>query len=176
GLHAGAEIAPAAGDYRIGAVDDPAIRITDRRDGDPLLSIDAQGVTNARRAAPLPGDADVDPFVADRPPRPLPVFAPVPLGETALCVGPADGAWPSDLELLATLWAPPPVADAARRCAQRKLAACAAAGGSLVSGLPAMGAMLASSHPASPPPVDHAYAFAPPIGPVPERASYFELP
>ncbi|WGS47797.1 type III secretion system protein (plasmid) [Burkholderia sp. JSH-S8] len=175
GLHAGAEIALGAGEHRIGAGDDAAIRITDWRDGDLLLSIDAQGVTSARRAAPVPAETAADPFDADGSPLLMLDFVPVPFGETALCVGPADGAWPSDLELLATLWAPPPGADAARRGAQRKLAACAAAGGALVAGLLAMGAMLASAHPAALPPVEHADALATRIGAELERAGYVEL-
>ncbi|KVL63423.1 HrpD5 family protein [Burkholderia ubonensis] len=175
GLHAGAEIALGAGEHRIGAGDDAAIRITDWRDGDLLLSIDAQGTTRAQRAAPVPSETAADPFDADGSPLLMQDFVPVPFGETALCVGPADGAWPSDLELLATLWAPPPGADAARRGAQRKLAACAAAGGALVAGLLAMGAMLASAHPNAPPPVEHADALATRIGAELMRAGYAEL-
>ncbi|MHA7338553.1 type III secretion system protein, partial [Burkholderia pseudomallei] len=129
GLHAGVEIALDAGEHRIGAGEDAEIRITDWRDGDLLLSIDAQGVTRARRAAGMPPETAADRFDADGSPLLMLDFVPVPFGETALCVGPERGAWPSDLELLATLWAPPPGADAARRGAARKLAACAAAGG-----------------------------------------------
>jgi type III secretion protein D len=147
GLHAGAEIALEAGEHRIGANDDAAVRITDWRDGDLLLTIDAQGVVSARRAAPVPAETAEDPFDADGSPLLMLDFVPVPFGETALCVGPADGAWPSDLELLAALWAPPPGAEAARRGAQRKLAAVAAAVGALVAGGLATGTMLASAHP-----------------------------
>ncbi|KVU73681.1 type III secretion system protein [Burkholderia ubonensis] len=162
GLHAGAEIALGAGEHRIGAGDDAAIRITDWRDGDLLLSIDAQGATRAQRAAPVPPETAADPFDADGSPLLMQDFVPVPFGETALCVGPAHGAWPSDLELLATLWAPPPGADAARR-------------GALVAGLLAMGAMLASAHPNAPPPVEHADALATRIGAELMRAGYAEL-
>jgi type III secretion protein D len=147
GLHAGAEIALEAGEHRIGANDDAAVRITDWRDGDLLLTIDAQGVVSARRATPMPAEAAEDPFDADGSPLLMLDFVPVPFGETALCVGPADGAWPGDLELLATLWAPPPGAEAARRGAQRKLAAIAAALGALVAGALATGAVLASAQP-----------------------------
>lgn len=175
GLHAGAEIALDAGEHRIGAGDDAEIRITDWRDGDLLLSIDAQGATRARRAAPVPAETAADAFDADGSPLLMLDFVPVPFGETALCVGPANGEWPSDLELLAALWAPPPGADAARRGAQRKLAACAAAGGALVAGLLAMGAMLASAHPGVPPPVERADALATRIGAELRRAGYAEL-
>ncbi|MBN3775850.1 type III secretion system protein, partial [Burkholderia sp. Se-20378] len=65
GLHAGAEIALDAGEHRIGAGDDAEIRINDWRDGDLLLSIDAQGVTRARRAASVPAEAIADAFDAD---------------------------------------------------------------------------------------------------------------
>ncbi|MDY7802322.1 HrpD5 family protein [Burkholderia stagnalis] len=175
GLHAGAEIALDAGEHRIGAGEDAEIRITDWRDGDLLLSIDAQGVTRARRATPVPPETAADPFDADGSPLLILDFVPVPFGETALCVGPADGAWPGDLELLATLWAPPPGADAARRGAQRKLAACAAAGGAIVAGLLAMGAMLASAHPSAPPPVETADALANRLGAALKGAGYAEL-
>ncbi|WP_324658265.1 HrpD5 family protein [Burkholderia thailandensis] len=175
GLHAGAEIALDAGEHRIGAGDDAEVRITDWRDGDLLLSIDAQGTTRARRAASVPTETAADPFDADGSPLLMLDFVPVPFGETALCVGPADGAWPSDLELLATLWAPPPGADAARRGAQRKLAACAAAGGALVAGLLAMGAMLASAHPSAPPAVETVDALANRVGGELKRAGYAEL-
>ncbi|PCE32401.1 HrpD5 family protein [Burkholderia ubonensis] len=175
GLHAGAEIALGAGEHRIGAGEDAEIRITDWRDGDLQLSIDAQGVTSARRVAPVPPETAADPFDADGSALLMLDFVPVPFGETALCVGPADGAWPSDLELLATLWAPPPGADAARRGAQRKLAACAAAGGALVAGLLAMGAMLASAHPSAPPAIEPADALANRVGAELKRAGYAEL-
>lgn len=175
GLHAGVEIALDAGEHRIGAGDDAEIRITDWRDGDLLLSIDAQGVTRARRAAGMQPETAADRFDADGSPLLMLDFVPVPFGETALCVGPEQGAWPSDLELLATLWAPPPGADAARRGAQRKLAACAAAGGALVAGLLAMGAMLASAHPSAPPAVETVDALASRLGGELERAGYAEL-
>ncbi|AOJ71181.1 MULTISPECIES: HrpD5 family protein [Burkholderia] len=175
GLHAGAEIALDAGEHRIGAGEDAEIRITDWRDGDLLLSIDARGATRARRAASAPPETAADPFDADGSPLLMLDFVPVPFGETALCVGPAGGEWPSDLDLLATLWAPPPGADAARRGAQRKLAACAAAGGALVAGLLAMGAMLASAHPGAPPAVETADALATRIGGELGRAGYTEL-
>ncbi|KGD54121.1 type III secretion system protein [Burkholderia pseudomallei] len=175
GLHAGVEIALDAGEHRIGAGEDAEIRITDWRDGDLLLSIDAQGVTRARRAAGMPPETAADRFDADGSPLLMLDFVPVPFGETALCVGPERGAWPSDLELLATLWAPPPGADAARRGAQRKLAACAAAGGALVAGLFAMGAMLASAHPSAPPAVETVDALASRLGGELERAGYAEL-
>lgn len=175
GLHAGVEIALDAGEHRIGAGDDAEIRITGWRDGDLLLSIDAQGVTRARRAAGMQPETAADRFDADGSPLLMLDFVPVPFGETALCVGPEQGAWPSDLELLATLWAPPPGADAARRGAQRKLAACAAAGGALVAGLLAMGAMLASAHPSAPPAVETVDALASRLGGELKRAGYAEL-
>ncbi|WP_323117788.1 HrpD5 family protein [Burkholderia alba] len=175
GLHAGAEIALDAGEHRIGAGEDAAIRITDWRDGDLLLTIDMQGVVSARRAAPVAPEAADDPFDADGSTLLLLDFVPVPFGETALCVGPANGAWPSDLDLLATLWAPPPGADAARRGAQRKLAVCAAAGGALVAGLLATGAMLASAHSSPPPPPETVDALAKRVGVELRRAGYEEL-
>ncbi|MEB5513995.1 type III secretion system protein, partial [Burkholderia pseudomallei] len=57
----------------------------------------------------------------------------------------------------------------------RKLAACAAAGGALVAGLLAMGAMLASAHPSAPPAVETVDALASRLGGELERAGYAEL-
>ncbi|CAB3769450.1 HrpD5 family protein [Paraburkholderia solisilvae] len=97
GTHAGAQIRLAQGRYRISAADDADICIGDWRDDEVTLEVGADGVTRLHSSN---GDAVL---VAD--------FIAVPFGDVVFCVGPDDGAWPRDLDLLAGLWktAEPPV-------------------------------------------------------------------
>ncbi|MGF6612968.1 type III secretion protein D [Paraburkholderia sp. WSM4175] len=90
GLHAGAQISVAPGSYCIGGADDADICISDWQVEPITLTLGEDGVT---RLYSVHGD---EVLVAD--------FVAVPFGDVVFCLGPQDGAWPSDLELLAGLW------------------------------------------------------------------------
>jgi type III secretion protein D len=90
GLHAGAQISVAPGSYGIGGADDADICISDWQVEPITLTLGEDGVT---RLYSMHGD---EVLVAD--------FVAVPFGDVVFCLGPQDGLWPSDLELLAGLW------------------------------------------------------------------------
>jgi len=175
GLHAGVEVVLDAGEHRIGSGEDCEIRITDWRDADLLLSLDAQGVVRARRAANALPETVVDVFGADATPLLMLDFVPVPFGETALCIGPVDGLWPNDLELLATLWGGPPGTDAERVGRRRKRVAYVSVGSALVAGLLAVGAILASPHQGTLPAIESVKTLVDRVGAELKRAGYTEL-
>jgi type III secretion protein D len=90
GLHAGAQISLAPGSYRISGADDADLCISDWQIEPLTLTLGEDGVTRLYSAH---GDEVV---VAD--------FVAVPFGDVVFCIGPQDGEWPTDLQLLAGLW------------------------------------------------------------------------
>jgi type III secretion protein D len=109
GVHAGAQVRLTPGMHRIGNDDDSDIRISDWQGQDLLLAVDDEGLVTAQRIdpgaapdaaadAPQAGEPIIDPgcvLLVD--------FAPMRFGDTALCIGWEDAAWPSDIDLLSTL-------------------------------------------------------------------------
>ncbi|WP_025597658.1 secretion protein [Burkholderia sp. WSM2230] len=143
GVHAGAELRLSAGTHRIGADDDADIRISDWRGDDVSLVVDASGVVSARRMLPVVALAQDEPdadensktdthtrsrndgnqgagHAAQDDDEPGTVilleFVPMQFGDTVICIGSDDAAWPSDLDLLSTLLVKP---DETRRAAER---------------------------------------------------------
>ncbi|WP_421377482.1 secretion protein [Paraburkholderia sp. DD10] len=148
GTHAGAELRLGIGTHRIGADDDADIRISDWRGDDVLLGLDEGGIVTARRLTPVTVEADDaanarqgEPADLDEEPGTVILieFVPMQFGDTVLCVGSTDAAWPSDLDLLSTLLVKP---DETRRAAERSrrrkmtgiVSACAMLGGVIVIG------------------------------------------
>ncbi|RKF31432.1 secretion protein [Paraburkholderia fungorum] len=151
GVHAGAELRLTAGAHRIGADDDADIRISDWRGADMLLTVDDSGMVSARSVTPgletVQSDelalssgggggeaADVAESevhehatmerldVPDTSTVLLVDYVPMQFGDTVICIGWPDTAWPSDLDLLSTLLIKPAQARReAERSRQRKL-------------------------------------------------------
>ncbi|MFP6560951.1 secretion protein [Paraburkholderia sp. B3] len=132
GIHAGASLELTPGSHRIGADDDADIRLTDWQGPDAVLEADPADVIRISRE--LPGDEEAgDVLLVD--------FVPMQFGETVLCIGPEDVAWPSDVDLLSTLLASPVKSQLAsyqrqqrRRRQLTAVAACVVLGGVIVAG------------------------------------------
>jgi type III secretion protein D len=107
GIHAGAQVRLTSGSYRIGVAEDADICISDWAVDEIVLVLSEDGVA---RICSANGE---EVLVAD--------FVAVPFGDVVLCLGPNDGAWPRDLDLLACLWKtaeaaePAPPADLMQR-------------------------------------------------------------
>ena len=120
GRHAGASIELASGEHTIGPDHDNDIIITDWTA--PTLVV----------RMPALGDLDgaVDELQAE---GDLHDLRPARFGDIVICIGPAEGDWPSDVELLARLFEPPclPAAPSIPlpRPRPRRTAAYAASGG-----------------------------------------------
>lgn len=149
GVHAGAELRLSAGAHRIGADDDADIRISDWRGPDLVLTVDDSGVVSARSVTPEPATVAAEELAlsadggeaadtsrtqadssaaADASAAPdtstvlLVDYVPMQFGDTVICIGWPDSAWPSDLDLLSTLLIKPAQARReAERTRQRKL-------------------------------------------------------
>ncbi|MDE1144619.1 HrpD5 family protein [Paraburkholderia tropica] len=139
GVHAGAQLQLAPGTHRIGADDDADIQLSDWRGTSALLHVDATGVVSAQRESGASvseesarDDAEVEAVKAasEAPPETVLLvdFVPMQFDEIVLCVGAADAAWPSDLDLLSMLLTRPAEAKfaAARRKQRRYMGAVAA--------------------------------------------------
>ena len=158
GIHAGAALALTPGAHRIGTDDDADIRLTDWQGADATLDVDTTGVVRIARAQP--DDAEADDAANDEAGDVLLVdFVPMQFGETVLCIGPDDVAWPSDVDLLSTLLASPvksQLASYQRQQRQRRqliaVAACVVLGGVIVAG--ALLGMTQLSRAAFPPSAD----------------------
>ncbi len=94
GAHAGAQIPLHAGTYRIGADEDCDICVSDWGDASLTLEIAGSGETHTRDAAQESAAATA-----------LRDFMPLSSGAAAVCVGPDDADWPSDLDLLSGMLA-----------------------------------------------------------------------
>lgn len=101
GLHAGASADLPAGVHTIGRDDSCDLALTDWPEAAVQLHVDADGSARLQPA----GTALTD-------------FEPQTFGAVVLCIGPADAAWPADLELLGHALQPAP-ARAARRALAR---------------------------------------------------------
>jgi type III secretion protein D len=101
GRHAGAQLALAEPQYRLGADAEADIVVSDWTDKPLLLQVGEDGRVTA---APDGDDAQA---------RPLPDLEPCRFGDVVLCAGPLDEPWPTDLQLLERLMRPP-VRPAAR--------------------------------------------------------------
>lgn len=121
GMHSGAELRLSVGTYRIGPDDDADIRLQDWRGTEVELAVDNTGLVSARRLVPEPmlvaqgNAARVESSPQTNPVSVLLVdFVPMQFDDTVVCMGPADLAWPSDLELISMLLNKP---DETRRSA-----------------------------------------------------------
>jgi type III secretion protein D len=117
GRHAGAQLRLAGERYLIGPGDDADILVSDWPHEPVVMTLTEGGAMLAANGG-LGDEAD--------PAKPLDDLMPRQFGEIVLCIGPADEAWPSDVDLLARLMDPrvaqamqppvdelPPAADAA---------------------------------------------------------------
>lgn len=98
GTHAGTQARLTPGQYRIGKEDDADICVTDWDVAPIVVTLHENGVIDAREASAASGDPSV---------VLIPDFVPFPFGITALCFGAEDTAWPPDIQLLASMYAPP---------------------------------------------------------------------
>jgi type III secretion protein D len=119
GRHAGASLELLAGEHSIGADHDNDITITDWTAPTLVMRVPALG--------DLDGAVD-EAHAADD----LRDLRPARFGDIVVCIGPAEGDWPSDVELLARLFEPPSVPVAPTEPSppprQRRTAAYAASG------------------------------------------------
>jgi len=100
GPHAGAQIRLAPGAMRIGADEDADIRLTDWRGCDAILEMNnACAVAITRTGSVDDGEEPGSVWLVD--------WVPMQFDDVVLCVGPADIAWPSDVDLLSALLANP---------------------------------------------------------------------
>ncbi|MGU7816503.1 type III secretion system protein [Burkholderia sp. AW49-1] len=103
GFHSGAQLDLPAGSHTIGTGCDDDIRITDWTAPTIELVVDDQSV-QLRRNECIEEDESAaglgDPVTVDD-------FVPAQFGDIVMCVGPADVEWPSDVELLSTLFVKP---------------------------------------------------------------------
>lgn len=93
GRHAGGSLQLEAGEHTIGADNDNDIIITDWTAPTLVVKVSADVAANDRVEG-------------------LSELQPVRFGDVVVCIGPAEGAWPTDLELLARLFEPsglPPI-------------------------------------------------------------------
>ena len=98
GIHAGASLRLTPGTHRIGSHDDADIRLTDWQGPDAMLEVgpaDAVKISRELSDEEHAGTA----LLVD--------FVPMQFGESVLCIGPEDAAWPADVDLLSTLLASP---------------------------------------------------------------------
>jgi type III secretion protein D len=105
GVHAGVQVRLNDGQhYVVGAGDEADICISDWHGANLLLAVDETGVVRATH-----GGADDGMDASESGPA-VPVLIPdlvaVKFDDTVLCVGPAEMAWPTDVDLLAPLWTP----------------------------------------------------------------------
>jgi type III secretion protein D len=100
GVHAGVTLTLSPGLHRIDSTDDADLQITDWTHEPIGLSVDDDGVVKVSSIGST-ASASNDPSCV------LDVWHPRTFGLTALCIGPTDKAWPSDMELMAKLFVAP---------------------------------------------------------------------
>ena len=119
GRHAGASIELASGEHTIGPDHDNDIIITDW--------------TAPNLVVRVPEQVDLDGTVGDmhdaHGSRDLRDLQPARFGDIVLCIGPLEGDWPTDVQLLARLFEPPCLSLPATVRRPRRTAAYAASGG-----------------------------------------------
>ena len=131
GRHNGACLELAPGEHTIGADDDNEIAISDWTSSTLVLSVGLQGDVQARAVAS--GDAPLQ--VKPGAPAPFDVvyalreLQPARFGDIVICVGPTEGDWPTDMELLARLFEPPVAAASIKAVRPQRAAAYAASAG-----------------------------------------------
>ncbi|KVK85924.1 hypothetical protein WJ47_27975 [Burkholderia ubonensis] len=103
GFHSGAQLDLPPGTHTIGTGCDDDIQIVDWTAPAIKLVVDAQSV-QLRRNERVKEDESAR-YIGD--PVTLDDFVPAQFGDIVLCVGPADAEWPSDVELLSTLFLKP---------------------------------------------------------------------
>ena len=134
GRHAGACLELEPGEHTIGAAHDNDIAISDWTAPTQVLHVDEQGGVQLQGGASGQVRADVPGIAAgtDLLAGLLRDLQPASFGDIVICMGPADGDWPTDLQLLARLFAPPVMAVPAIKPRPRRAAAYAASGGAAV--------------------------------------------
>ena len=105
GEHAGVSLELTSTRYVIGADDEADIQLLDWQSAPVVIEVTEEDVVSIAL-----NPADLFALQADEA-EPFGDFAPKRIGDIVLCVGPAQGAWPSDLELITRLTQP--AADAA---------------------------------------------------------------
>lgn len=110
GVHAGAELRLPPGMHRVGREEECDILLTDWCAENWVLNVDAHGIVTAQRAQAMQqaGDEPAGQAGWSVSGERLRELVPVQFGDTIVCVGPHDSAWPSDVELLSRLLAAVP--------------------------------------------------------------------
>jgi type III secretion protein D len=112
GLHAGAQLLLTALTYRIAADEQADIQIVDWSSEPLVLDIREEGqvVAIALESADLAAAGASSAEALKAAGRLFEDFIPRRFGDVVLCVGPEDGDWPADMQLLERLMKPAPVA------------------------------------------------------------------
>jgi type III secretion protein D len=134
GRHAGACLELGPGEHTIGAAHDNDIAISDWTAPTQVLYVDEHGGVHVQGGGSGLVRADAPGITAgtDLLAGSLRDLQPASFGDIVICMGPADGNWPTDLQLLARLFAPPVKAVSAIKPRPRRAAAYAASGGAAV--------------------------------------------
>lgn len=138
GVHAGVQVRLHGGQqYVVGAGDEADICISDWHGADLLLTLDEANVVRATHSGSESSLAV---------PVLIPDLVAVKFDDTVICVGPADTAWPADVDLLAPLWTPktPTKAQGVRARRLTLIAAVATVAG--LMGVVSVAAMLPGAH------------------------------
>lgn len=101
GTHAGAVVDLQEGEQVIGREPENDISISDWAGAPICLHCSADGVVTQRSASPA---VTSEALQADA--KAMTAFQPASFGDIVLCVGPAQGQWPSDMQLLALVFKP----------------------------------------------------------------------
>jgi type III secretion protein D len=121
----------APGEHTVGANDDNEIAISDWTSPTHVLSVSPQGDVQARVVA----SGDTPSRATSGAPAPLDVVCalrelqPARFGDIVICVGPVEGDWPTDMELLARLFEPAAPAAPVQAVRPQRAAAYAASAG-----------------------------------------------
>jgi type III secretion protein D len=135
GRHAGACLELAPGEHTIGPAHDNDIAISDWTAPTLVLCMGDQGDVHVRglesnaaqTQVPLGAPAQTD-FA-----NVLHELQPARFGDIVICLGPTEGVWPTDMELLARLFEPAHVCEPAHEPRPRRTAAYAASAGLVVA-------------------------------------------
>lgn len=131
GRHAGACLELEPGEHTIGAAHENDIAISDWTAPTQVLHVDAQGAVQVHASGANHAPANAQSSTPDTalPAGLLHDLQPASFGDIVICVGPLEGDWPTDLQLLARLFAPPSKAAPTIDPQPRRTAAYAAGGG-----------------------------------------------
>lgn len=131
GRHAGACLELPPGEHTIGAANENDIAISDWTAATQVLHVDAHGGVQVRSSGSGHTATHALHSAVDSPDAAgfLRDLQPASFGDIVICMGAVEGEWPTDMQLLARLFAPPSKAVPAINPRPRRAAAYAASGG-----------------------------------------------